>query len=190
MADAPSKVASAITEAQSIIEAAEKRAAELVRSAEAKHKEAEESGYQAGLERGIGEVADRAVRLIEDTGILGAQLATEAARLAISISSTVVGEHVKANPSFVKELAVRALQESVINLSATVVVHPDDAKQLKSAENTLRRIAGGADIIVETDRSIAKGGCIVRTEFGEVDAQIETLLKSVMDRVSDDSAGS
>jgi len=71
-----------------------------------------------------------------------------------------------------------------------VVVHPDDAKQLKSAENTLRRIAGGADIIVETDRSIAKGGCIVRTEFGEVDAQIETLLKSVMDRVSDDSAGS
>ena len=78
---------------------------------------------------------------------------------------------------------MNALQEAVIGDSVTLVVHPDDEKIVKSALPNVRRVAGGAAVSIEADKSLARGGCVVRTDFGEVDASIETLVQSIADRL-------
>jgi type III secretion system HrpE/YscL family protein len=173
------KLATALAEAQSIIEAAEQRAAEVRSEAERSYLESREQGYQDGLRQGQTAAAGSAVRLIAESSTVGDRLADEAARLALAICKTAIGEHLKVEPEVVKRLAVHAFRESVVGEAATVIVHPDDRQTLERSVAQLRRVAGGAAVSLDTDPSLTRGGCIVRTDFGEVDATIESLLEAV-----------
>ncbi len=177
------KLADALTEAQSIIGAAEDRAREIQDQAERVREDAERRGYSDGLERGRREVADRAVRLLEERSKLEEQLADEAARLAAAICEKAIGEHLRVTPDIVRRLAVKALRETVVGEAATIIVHADDHELIKSNLGELRRAAGGAVIQIDTDSSLTRGGCVIRTEFGEVDASIESLLDAVLGRL-------
>lgn len=176
-------LSAALAEAQNIVEAAEKRAKQLVEDAELVQNEAEERGYQDGLERGKDDAASSAIRLIEERAALSERIASEAAKLALSISSSIIGEHVRLNPETVQSVALRALRESVIGESAAIIVHPQDLPALEEAMDDLQQIAGEAELELQTDRSMASGGCIVRTDFGEVDASIESLLGAIATRL-------
>ena len=174
-----SKLSSALNEAQNIIEAAEKRAKELIDQAAGTRDKAKELGYQEGYEEGMREAVQSAVRLLEDRGAIGNSLAEEAARLALAIAGTVIGEHVKVHPDTIREIAVRALQEAVTGDSVVVITHPEDLPTLEKASQELRRVAGGVGVVLESDAEMSRGSCLVRSEFGEVDARIETLLETI-----------
>lgn len=176
---APASVSAALTEAQSILAAAEERARDLKNSAEKAYEEARQKGYAEGYENGKTEATNQALRLIQESALVGQRLSTEAARLAIAISSTVIGEHVKADPELVQKIAARALQQSVVGDTITIIANPEDKKVLTKAIESFRRLAGGASVAIEEDPATVRGGCIVRTEFGEVDASIPVLLESM-----------
>ena len=182
------KLSSALTEAQSIIEAAERRAAELHQAAEKSYKDAGIKGFQEGFEEGVREATIKSLRLLEETGALQERLAFEAANLAMAICESVIGEQLKVAPETIRLIAIKALQESIIGESVVLVVNPEDIQVLKSSEQELRRVSGGAAIAFEADSGISRGGCTVRTEFGEVDANIETLLSSVRERLGLDQS--
>lgn len=173
----------ALAEAQSIIEAAEKRAEELTSKIDKAYEDSQERGYRDGYEQGQSDAAMAAVRLIEESALVADTLAEEAAKLALAISSSVIGEHIKTSPEIVKRTAFRALQESIIGDLAIVVVHPDDKKILESAAEELKRLANGVSVTIETDHNISHGGCKVKTDFGEVDATISSLLEATAKRL-------
>ena len=177
---------SALSEAERIIEAAEKRAESLLEEAELKLGDAKSEGYQEGFEQGRKDAVLQAVRLIEESPAVADALAAEAAKLAIAIADSIVAEHVQVVPETAKQIALAALQESVIGDSVTLSVNPDDENEIIKALSDIRRIAGGAAVSIEADTSLARGGCIVRTDFGEVDASIETLLSSISERLGVD----
>jgi flagellar assembly protein FliH len=181
-----SLLASALEDAQSIIAEAERRAAELVAQAEKTYQEARELGFQEGVRQGLAQTAGQAVRLIADSTTLAESLADEAARLALAISSSVIGEHVKVQPEAVKKIAMTAIQEAVVGDKVTIVINEEDEAALKGALEQLRRLAGGAGITLEVNNALSRGGCIVRTDFGEVDASVTALLESVAQRLGID----
>lgn len=176
-------LSAALVEARNIVEAAEKRAAEVLAEAERAKQEASDQGYAEGLERGQADAATSAIRLIEERSALSERIAAEAAKLALAISSSIIGEHIRMKPETVQSVAMRALRESVIEDAATIIVHPQDREALEDALPDLEQISGEAELTIQTDRSMAVGGCIVRTEFGEVDASIESLLSAVATRL-------
>lgn len=173
----------ALTEAHNIVNAAKQRANQLLQEAEQIHNQAKDDGYAQGYKDAQKSVADTAIRLIREGAEVGEQLSEEAAKLALAICKTIIGEHVTVSVDAAKQLALRALREAVIGEMAVVAVHPDDEAVLRRAENELRRVAGGATITFVSDSSISRGGCIVQTDFGEVDASIDALLESVADRL-------
>ncbi len=182
-------LSTALKEAESIIEAAEQRAAALREEAEKSYHEAREKGFQEGHAQGLRNATEQAVRLIEEVGRVQDALSREAALLAIAIADSVIGEQIATDPKVVQKMALKALQESVIGDTVTLVVNPEDESTLKGAMNQFRRVAGGASITIETDDALSRGGCIIRTDFGEVDASIETLLASVAQRLGLDENG-
>lgn len=172
-------VSGALNEAQSIIAAAERRANELRANSENAFEEAQRKGYEAGYAQGHLEACEQAIRLIKESAQVGEKLSEEAAKLALAISATVIGEQIKTSPSVVKKIAERALQQSVVGDAITIVSHPDDRPVLLESVDTFRKLAGGASVNIEEDVSVSRGGCIVRTEFGEVDASIPVLLDGI-----------
>ena len=179
----PQSLSAALTEAQTIIESAEKRAAELRGAAERAFEDARDSGYAAGYRRGQQEVAESAIRMIEDSSAIGEKLSTEAAKLAMAICQNVIGEHVKVDPALVKQIATRALQQSIVGDSVTILVNPADRNIIEAEIDHFRRLASGASVKLEAEPTLTPGGCIIRTEFGEVDASVEMLLQNVKTRL-------
>lgn len=176
-------VSTALSEAQTIISAAEQRAAELKSSAEQAYEEARQAGFAAGFEEGVIEATKKSVRLIEEGSLIGRRLSEEAARLAIAICGTIIGEHVRVDPELVRKIAERALQQSVVGDVITLIVHPDDKPKLLESMDSFRRLANGASVSLDEDPAVSRGGCIVRTEFGEVDASLPVLIDSMANQL-------
>ena len=176
-------MASAISEAQSVIEAAQQRAEEISAEAQRSFERARENGYREGYEQGVADASRKAVRLIQESTKIADNLAEQAAQLALAIAGIIIGEHIKVDGSAAKNIARRAIQESVIGDNVTLVTNPEDSVVINQSLDQLRRAAGSASIRIETDSSISRGGCIVRTDFGEIDATIETLLDSIRERL-------
>lgn len=173
----------AISEAQSIIDAAERRASERLSEAESAYERAKLAGYDEGFKRGLDEAAKNAVQLIRETGGLKEKLAHEAAELALKIGSIVVGEHLKVSPESIRTIALKALGSSMIGSRVQIITNPEDSIVLENSLEMLRRVANTAEIALETIPDMARGGCVVRSQFGEVDCSVESLLGAVADRI-------
>lgn len=176
MADNAPKLSAALSEAQSIVEAAEQRAKALLAKAEEAYQQGYEQGYEAGSKQGRADAVESAVRLLEDSGAIGDRLAVRAADLALAIAGSVIGEQLAVDTETVKRIALRALRESIVGGSAAIMVNPEDKKLLEKFSDEFNRVAGGAAISIQADPDIKRGGCVIRSDFGEVDAQIDTLL--------------
>lgn len=173
----------ALSKAESIIVSAEERAADLISAAKAEVEKIRHEAHQSGIDMARQEVTDLAVRLIEESGNVNQRLSAEAARLAVAISSAVIGEHVKVDPETVKKIAKRALSETVTGSQITILCNPEDEKTLKASMKEFSQLASGVALELQQSSMITAGGCLLKTDFGEVDAQIETLVAAVSKRL-------
>ncbi|MEA2227646.1 MAG: flagellar assembly protein FliH, partial [Solirubrobacteraceae bacterium] len=62
--------------------------------------------------------------------------------------------------------------------------HPDDLDVVRSAVEALRGSLGGIEHCeVQSERRVSRGGAIVRTPDGDIDARIETKLARARETV-------
>ncbi len=178
-----STLSSALSEAQSIVDEARRRSQEIIELAERKFDEAHALGYEEGARRGLDQTTRKGVRLIEQSRELSTSLAEEAAKLALAVCGSIIGEHVRVAPDTAKKIAITAIQQSVIGDRLTIVVNPEDEAVLCAGVEQIRKLAGGAGVTIEPSSLMQRGGCIIKTDFGEVDASIETLVDGVAQRL-------
>jgi flagellar assembly protein FliH len=77
-----------------------------------------------------------------------------------------------------------ALRSLVERERITVLVHPDDLDVVRAAMDELRATLGGVEHCeVQAERRVSRGGCIVRTPEGDVDARVETKLERAREAV-------
>ena len=180
-------LSAALDEAQSIIAAAEKRAEDLLVRAEEAYQESLQKGYADGFAEGQRECTEEGIRMIAESASIGDKLSLQAAKLALAISESVIQKSVELDPSVAVQIAKNALQQAVVGQNVVIIVHPEDAASLNEEIHDLRKIAGGAQIGIETDELIQRGGCMIRTDFGEIDSAIPTLLESIAEKLEIES---
>lgn len=98
-------------------------------------------------------------------------------RLVMAIAEQVVRVEVSVNRDAILSTIDRALQEAVRSDAYQIRVHPDDL--LAASERKplfLASISTLKNITFEADPTIARGGCMVESELGEVDATIDRQL--------------
>jgi|GEM_PF-2989379 len=173
----------AIEEAQRIIEAAKKRAENILAQAHRDAVELQEASRKEGIQKGQAEVVETSIRLIEGHGGRREALAREAAKLALLISEKIIGEQIRLEPEIIKHIAATTLQKTLSGDAAIISVNPEDAQVLRSSQEDLSRVCSGATITIREDLTMARGGCVVRTGFGEVDLSLEVLLSEVANRL-------
>ncbi|MEO5819671.1 MAG: FliH/SctL family protein [Vicinamibacteraceae bacterium] len=133
-------------------------------------------GERAGLEAG-GKRAEAMLRrigqTIEELSGLRQTLITETERemvqLALILARRVVHREVTLDPELAAALAHVALERLGTNTPATVRLNPEDYTIV--AQDSARW--GGQTVTVVPDPSISRGGCLVESAFGSVDATIE-----------------
>lgn len=99
---------------------------------------------------------------------------------AFAMARKIVMRTPTVDTSVVQDQLVEALSLLCRPSAVTVAVHPDDralADEVLPA--ILERVARGDHAKLQEDESITRGGCIVRTGEGVIDARLETQIERI-----------
>lgn len=156
-------------------------AAEAERAAELEAARA--AGYDEGLAAGRAEVsaaaralASAAARLDEASATAAADAEPRAVELALRIAEKVLGGELEARPELVLGVVRGALRRLTEPLPATLLVNPEDAELVRASIADFS-VEHGGELSVREERRVERGGCVVRTQAGEIDAQITAQLE-------------
>ncbi len=191
--------ADAETEANAIVEKAKAEAAQIVAEAQAQHdkivsearNEGFEQGHQEGYEKGSAEVdrliermhkileavMQRREEILQDTESQIVELVILMARKVIKILSENQKNVIMAN-------TVAALRKVKTRGNVTLRVNIEDVKLTTAhADEFIQHVENVQGITVQEDSAVEKGGCIVETDFGAIDARISSQLTELENKI-------
>jgi flagellar biosynthesis/type III secretory pathway protein FliH len=184
----------AARQARALVAAAEAEAARIREEARATgHAE----GFAAAREAARDDLAPAAATLAEahrQLNELEVQVAerveSQAVDLAVHIAEKVVAGTIAVQPERVLDVVRGALRTIVERERVVVFVHPDDLGLMRDAVAELTGSLGGMEHLdVQEERRVRRGGAILRTSFGEVDARLETKLERAREAVQQELRG-
>ena len=146
---------------------------------------ARNEGYAAGRADAIATLEPALAALTQaigdvqaSQGELAIDLERRAVELGLRLAGKVVGGALSVQPELVVESVTGVLRGIVDRQRVTVLVNPADLDIVREAMDGLRASLGGMDhCVVEAERRVGRGGCLVHTPVGEIDATIETKLE-------------
>ena len=167
-------------EAKDILAKAQEQAAQLLEDAQqekdALFEESSEQGYAAGLDKWNDALAEAWSR--RDAFLLRNE--AELVRLAVAIAEKVVRRSVEADSDVVVQAVKEALKSVRGEKRITIKVNPSEEDVLREQASCLRLLGSEVgDLVIVGNPAIAAGGCIVESELGVIDAQIDTQLASI-----------
>ena len=100
--------------------------------------------------------------------------------LAVRIAERILGRELGQNPDAVVDIVSEALSQAGAPREVVVRCHPDDLKALERGRPRLiERCRSHQAVLFRADAIFARGGCIVETELGTVDARLPTQLEAI-----------
>jgi len=106
------------------------------------------------------------------------QVEREVVRLAIEVSKKIVHREIQVDKEIVQTLVKVALSRVAEKSAVTIHLSPVDYSYLLAQRAELSQ-SEGRDISLLADKSIERGGCLIQTECGDVDARIEEKFREV-----------
>jgi flagellar assembly protein FliH len=146
---------------------------------------AREEGLREGREEALAaltpglEALSQAVEAVNaDQYARAERLEAHAVDLALFLAEKVIGGALAVEPERVVEAVRGALRGIVERERITILVHPEDLELVREAMDDIRTTLGGIEHTeVQAERRVSRGGAVVRTPDGDVDARVETKLQ-------------
>jgi flagellar assembly protein FliH len=113
----------------------------------------------------------------------------EVARLAVTIAEKVIAKELEAHPEVVIDLVKSALRRIREREVLRVRINPEDIPLVRAArDDMMSEISGIQKLDLIDDRRVGRGGCVVESSTGILDARIKTQLEQI-ERVISEAAG-
>ncbi len=150
-----------------------------------------ESGFRQG-ERAGKEIAEKKMETIirrygdaiEELGkvkqALYVQVEREIVRLVVEVARKIVRREIQVDPEIVQTLVRVALDHAAEKSTVTVRLNPADVSFLHEKHPGWdKEVEGGREVVLVADKAIERGGCLLQTDCGDVDARIEEQFREV-----------
>lgn len=136
-------------------------------------------GYAEGESKGLAQVTEKLLHLERLREKFYDDAEPEMIKLVASIAEKVIGRIAAENTDLIRSVVRQAL-ERALGDRITVSVNPEDYRTLMEGEHEFKETLDRTKrLIFREDESVSKGGCVVETEVGTIDARIETQLEAI-----------
>ncbi|MCL2520938.1 MAG: FliH/SctL family protein [Spirochaetaceae bacterium] len=157
------------------------------------HKEGEQDGYEAGYDKGYEEVSRLVTRLhtiinrtVDKRNVILGEVESQVIELTLLMVRKIVKVLAENQKGIVVSNIIEALRKLKIKSDVVVRVNMDDLElATQRSEVFVREIEGDGKLSFIEDNSIEKGGCIIETDFGQIDARISSQLSEIENRIRD-----
>jgi len=172
-------------EAARIIQEAKQESTKIRQQAEQAGRQAAEAAIESLLDEKVAQqmktltpALANAVQHIEDSRQQWLQhWETSITAYASAIATRIVRRELKEQPEIALAWIKESLQLAAGAAEVTVRLHPSDHQTLGSQVHQLVALIGqAAPTQIAADDTVSPGGCVVTTEFGSIDLQLETQL--------------
>ena len=164
--------------------------ADLEEAAKRAVSEAYEKGFEAGkldASRALQSEYDRKVELVtENFPSVLREFAAEVARfnqdfdkavvtLSLAIARRIVAREIAEDESAVLARSREAIRKIIGVDKIKIHINPSDEEYMREHRNELSAYADSVkEIVIEADGKVERGGCIIESELGNIDARIST----------------
>jgi flagellar assembly protein FliH len=148
------------------------------------HAKGIQEGLEQGRRQGLQEIEPTVDLLRQWMQILDAEkseffrgLEDSLLKLSVFIAEKIISREIRQDPKLIKNLVSSALARISHGGKLNIRVHREDLEMVRAMslqEFLPQGIAG--DITIEADQKVGKGGCVIETPGGVIDAQIHTQL--------------
>jgi type III secretion protein L len=176
----PKEIVGANAQARHILRQAEEEANRIVEEARQQAEELRQKGYDDGYQEGLGQHTEQTTRALYEVRKMRDAIEPEYIRLVRACVEKVIGEELKQRPDSIVGIVRSALKDATQQREINVRVHPADAEALRRNQRKLLDVLARANLLeVREDDTVARGGCIVITELGTIDASLERQLAGI-----------
>ena len=182
--EAQSIIAQAREQAEQILDDAHSSAGQIKDAAAA---QGQDLGYQQGREQGFQEVSTlltQATQIVDharhEQKLIIENCEKDILELAISVATKIIHTEIAAHEEVVLAVVKDAIQKAKDQERVTIRVNPADfetvAAEKQTLQGILRRETG---MEIRADIGVESGGCVIETDYGAIDARIDTQLEAV-----------
>ncbi len=175
---------------EEIIGDAKQRADEIARKAyEQGFAQGETAGFEFGNKKAES-VAKELLSVISDVRNLRQEVLAQAERqavtLAMRLAEKIIAHEISLQEETILHVARAALQLAAGQDRLRIVLHPEDHQfWINSGDALPGALDGMSDVTLETDPNIRRGGCLIQTEFGEINAEVDRKIALVFGALTD-----
>ena len=157
--------------------------------------EGSKQGHAAGLQQGLTEAKTQMAEQLRQTAELcnamiaaaeqdARRILSEAEpkiiEMVLAISRKIIYDELEERPAVVLELVRGALERVRDQNQLVIHVSPEDYEFILQSRHQLQAVVGAERTLTLTaDTVLGKGGCLIETSFGTVEAGIDTQLESI-----------
>lgn len=133
-----------------------------------------------GRERGLGAVTELLVGARAVAARARAHAEAELRVLAVRIAEKILGRELALDPGAVVDVAAAAMRHAGEPRELVVRCAPEDLDALERGKPRLVERCRAAQLVrFVGDERVARGGCVIETELGVVDARLSTQLEAI-----------
>lgn len=155
------------------------------------HEQGIQEGMTIGKETGRQEIAPAVELLHQWIQVLDAEkqeffkkLEESLLKLGVFITEKIISREIRQDVKIVKNMVSLALARVSHGGKISIRIHPEDLEMVQSMSlNELLPHGTTGDIVVEADVKVDRGGCIIDTPGGTIDARIKTQLEELCSEV-------
>jgi flagellar assembly protein FliH len=184
----------AAADGEQLIRDARERALALVEDAQRRAAEIESEAHDRGFDQGVGdgraaaqaemdEMLETMRGLVEMARVERHKIIEtaepEILRLSVAIAERILNQHVALDENTVLEMTRSAITRLVNRETVTVRVNPADIETMRQHRDKLMAMNDIDNLRVIEDQRVDRGGVLIETDAGTIDAKISTQLREV-----------
>ena len=155
------------------------------------HKTGYDEGFKAAFQKGETSAKEEFTPLLETLNSLIQELSgfrklmypkveNEMVGMILDLTKKVLGNEISAKEDSVKQMILLAMNSIIDKENMVIRIHPSDKGYAEEFRPELKRLFSEIkNITFEEHSGMERGGCIIDTNFGSVDAQVDQLEEQI-----------
>jgi type III secretion system HrpE/YscL family protein len=163
-----------------IVRQAEQEAARIIEDANEQAQETRQHGFEEGKQEALARYTKDITQALLKIQQMEADMEPTYIGLIRTCVEKIIDGELRLHPDAIVGVVRNALRDARQQREIMVRVHPSDAESLqKNKPRLLEMLARAQTIEIRPDESVRRGGCVVVTELGQIDASLERQLEAL-----------
>ncbi|MEN9654472.1 MAG: putative type secretion protein SctL [Chlamydiota bacterium] len=169
-----------LIDADTLLATVKKEAAQFKQQAAVEAEHTRELAFHEGFDKGLATWNKQLTHVNYELELIRKRVQEQMMPLVIAAVRKILGDELKLHPDRIVELIMTALKPVTQHKRVVLYVNKDDLAEIEKGRPKIKKMFQHIDHLSIQERDdISPGGCIIETEAGIINAQLENQLRAL-----------